>query len=225
VRTNVNLSNEEIDMNIKTRFVFSVVGLVLSASVNAAQINDLSAYGGTFGGEFNGGFPFIGGPYVFENVVTYNMITDSGQSTSNGTELASFNANGLLTQLFTTGPASGTVNGSNSGISNGDVIEFDISSLDLYWNGTSFNVGGMATGTVTNVSANAFDYSATWTGMVSTGGFAGSVYNLSLTGSGSVVPVPAAIWLFGSGLFGLLAVARRKLTNSDLGRGILSQHY
>jgi hypothetical protein len=29
---------------------------------------------------------------------------------------------------------------------------------------------------------------------------------------GAVVPVPAAVWLFGSGLIGLIAVARRKLT-------------
>jgi len=27
---------------------------------------------------------------------------------------------------------------------------------------------------------------------------------------GAVVPVPAAVWLFGSGLLGLVAVARRK---------------
>jgi len=29
-------------------------------------------------------------------------------------------------------------------------------------------------------------------------------------GSASVVPVPAAVWLFGSGLLGLLGIARRK---------------
>ena len=28
----------------------------------------------------------------------------------------------------------------------------------------------------------------------------------------TVVPVPAAVWLFGSGLLGLIAVARRKKT-------------
>ena len=34
---------------------------------------------------------------------------------------------------------------------------------------------------------------------------------LSLTGTG-VVPVPAAVWLFGSGLLGLVGMARRKKT-------------
>lgn len=40
--------------------------------------------------------------------------------------------------------------------------------------------------------------------------FGGSQYLLSLTGTVSAVPVPAAIWLFGSGLLGLVGVARRR---------------
>ena len=36
-------------------------------------------------------------------------------------------------------------------------------------------------------------------------------YNMSVTAAGiSAVPVPAAVWLFGSGLIGLIGVARRK---------------
>ena len=35
-------------------------------------------------------------------------------------------------------------------------------------------------------------------------------YSIQLVGSASTVPVPAAVWLFGSGLVGLLGVARRK---------------
>jgi hypothetical protein len=37
-----------------------------------------------------------------------------------------------------------------------------------------------------------------------------SAAGLTLTGSGSAVPLPAAVWLFGSGLLGLAGVARRK---------------
>jgi len=33
------------------------------------------------------------------------------------------------------------------------------------------------------------------------------VYDLHL--AGTVVPVPAAVWLFGSGLLGLIGIARR----------------
>ena len=31
--------------------------------------------------------------------------------------------------------------------------------------------------------------------------------------SGDVIPIPAAVWLFGSGLLGLVGVARRKSAN------------
>ena len=40
------------------------------------------------------------------------------------------------------------------------------------------------------------------------GGTNGEVV-LSMTAS-STVPIPAAVWLFGSGLFGLIGMARRK---------------
>ncbi len=53
------------------------------------------------------------------------------------------------------------------------------------------------------------DYAA----IVPSGGFAGFYYTLSMTGTigaPSAVPVPAAVWLFGSGLLGLAGVARRR---------------
>ena len=40
------------------------------------------------------------------------------------------------------------------------------------------------------------------------GSFAGSV--IGWTGGMTVVPIPAAVWLFGSGLIGLIGFARRK---------------
>jgi hypothetical protein len=42
------------------------------------------------------------------------------------------------------------------------------------------------------------------------GPFAGFNFNFNLHGSMTVVPIPAAAWLFGSGLLGLVAMARRK---------------
>lgn len=41
-------------------------------------------------------------------------------------------------------------------------------------------------------------------------GYAGLTYELNLTGTVSAVPAPAAVWLFGGGLLGLLGVAQRK---------------
>ena len=54
------------------------------------------------------------------------------------------------------------------------------------------------------------DYNA----VVPSGGFAGVAYALHLTGTIGAgtpeIPVPAAVWLFGSGLLGLVGVARRR---------------
>jgi hypothetical protein len=46
--------------------------------------------------------------------------------------------------------------------------------------------------------------------MVAGGVFEGFNFNFNLHGNMTVVPVPAAVWLFGSGLLGLAGVARRK---------------
>jgi len=61
------------------------------------------------------------------------------------------------------------------------------------------NTFGSSFGTFSGVQLNIYD------------GVGGN-YNsaLSLVGTTAVVPVPAAVWLFGSGLLGLVGVARRK---------------
>jgi hypothetical protein len=47
-------------------------------------------------------------------------------------------------------------------------------------------------------------------GSLDAGGFKFSIYYSWAVHAGNVVPVPAAVWLFGSGLMGLLGLARRK---------------
>ena len=62
-----------------------------------------------------------------------------------------------------------------------------------------------------------------WTGTLVSAGNIGSawgssfdgtqyseLFNVTIKGEASVIPVPAAVWLFGSGLLGLVGVARRK---------------
>ena len=68
-----------------------------------------------------------------------------------------------------------------------------------------------ATGTV-DMEAGTFDIS--WSSFITTAPFAGQTGFWHLTGTftseASAVPVPAAVWLFGSGLVGLAGVARRR---------------
>lgn len=64
-----------------------------------------------------------------------------------------------------------------------------------------------------NVSTTMFNltqgnYSAIVTG--NTAGVAGGIYSVAMSATPSAVPVPAAVWLLGSGLLGLVGIARRK---------------
>jgi hypothetical protein len=60
------------------------------------------------------------------------------------------------------------------------------------------------TGTISALSAGTFDPTPTvWTLSANA---TGGTYSMTI----SAVPVPAAVWLFGSGLIGLIGIARRK---------------
>lgn len=75
------------------------------------------------------------------------------------------------------------------------------------------NTSGVGTFTWDGVSGHAYtlNYAAT----VPTGSFSGTKYYLHLEGNVSTVPVPAAVWLLGSGLMGLVGVARRRSTTES----------
>lgn len=103
----------------------------------------------------------------------------------------STNAGGLLSGTLTQFGYS-TNTGSNG------LIEFRFNNASGVIAGLGFNRGGMiltvSSTTLTNFGAQAL--TTNWTGT----GF-GDVF---------VIPLPAAVWLFGSGLLALLGVARRK---------------
>jgi len=81
------------------------------------------------------------------------------------------------------------------------------------WNG---NADGVAMVSCAVDCAENDTYTLTYSATVPVGdvsGFGGVKYLVNLTGTvGSAVPVPAAVWLFGSGLIGLAGVARRRKT-------------
>jgi hypothetical protein len=103
----------------------------------------------------------------------------------------------------------------------------DFSGWTVTWNGIpAINMGGTAWGAgftsgVANITwsgvygtAYTLDYHAT-VPLGDPSNFGGVQYALHLVGivneaQVSAVPVPAAVWLFGSGLLGLVGIARRK---------------
>jgi len=101
----------------------------------------------------------------------------------------------------------------------GNTASLDFSGWTVAWNGIpSIPMGAGASNGVASVVCGVdcgdgdtftLDYAAT----VPTGdpsGFGDVSYALRLTGTVSAVPVPAAVWLFGSGLVGLAGIARRR---------------
>jgi len=91
----------------------------------------------------------------------------------------------------------------------------DMSGWRVAWGEVpEINMGGGAPAVIScggcgDGDAYTLDYSA----VVPPGdpsGFGGVLYAVHLEGTISQVPVPAAVWLFGSGLLGLVGVARRK---------------
>ena len=120
--------------------------------------------------------------------------------------------------------------GLNSGFATptGDIaantLTLDLSSWTAYWNGTSFNQGSSSdlapntvcvgaacsSAIVTTFDSVTGDFTATWDAVVVGGAFNGQLASWSVTGTASAVPVPAAVWLFGTGLLGLAGIARRR---------------
>jgi len=85
----------------------------------------------------------------------------------------------------------------------------DMTSMFANWNSTAdyigeYNIGGIATVTRLNEGS----YELAWDSIQANGPY--QAMTVSMTMQVSAVPVPAALWLFGSGLIGLAAFSRKK---------------
>jgi len=77
-------------------------------------------------------------------------------------------------------------------------------------NGTQLATITCNTASCSNSSTFSLNYAAT-VPQADASGFGGTPYTVAISGSVTPhIPVPAAVWLFGSGLVGLVGVARRK---------------
>jgi len=108
----------------------------------------------------------------------------------------------------------------------GNTASLDMTGWTVFWNGGNIDMGagtstdgvqdpGSEFATITcGIDCTAGDtFSLSYAANVPTGSFAGFFYTLNMEGTigaPSAVPVPAAVWLFGSGLVGLAGVARRR---------------
>jgi len=84
---------------------------------------------------------------------------------------------------------------------------YDISGT--YDNGSSLATITCSTASCSVSSTFTLTYAAVFP-MADPSNFGGVPYSLDISGKVNAIPVPAAAWLFGSGLAGLLAVSRRK---------------
>ena len=202
--------------------------LLASGVANAAAIGALEVTGGNFAMAGAGGVIY---PAAFANM-TVGAYDGSAPATvaleadyapvSIATFAFGFFGPVAIRTAETDGVSSGFA--APTGDITGGALTLDLSSWTAYWNGTSFNQGSssdLAAGSIcvgaacstavtTTYDAGAGTFTASWNAVVVGGAFNGQLAAWDITGNVSAIPVPAAVWLFGSGLVGLAGVARRR---------------
>ena len=104
---------------------------------------------------------------------------------------------------------SGITVSSDNGAGN---VTLDMTGWTLFWGGETINMVAVTDAIVScgNTCENGDSFTLDYNALVLTNNLADIPYQLHLTGTVSSVPVPSAVWLFGSGFFGLIGMARRK---------------
>ncbi len=191
--------------------------LLATGAANAAPITALTITGGTFAMAGAGG-SITPTTFADMTVGAYDGSAPSmpgSESDYAPTSIGTFGFGAFGAVAIYTAETDGVNSGfaAPSGDITGSDMTLDLSSWTAYWNGTSFNQGNSAV-TIDSFDATTGDFAASWTSPVVGGAFNGQDGSWTITGNAaaatSAVPVPAAVWLFGSGLVGLAGVARRR---------------
>ncbi len=210
-------------LNKKYTKLVAVMGITLFAG--AAQAAQLAVNGGFETGDFTGW-------QQFANTGTQSISTDTPLGGG------SFSAS-LLVNVPVGTTAIKQANRGEGLLALGDVVTVSFDVKGSFFDGGQLNVLSFTefTGDGATLSNNTtiaggvdiwtnFSYDVTLNGSDAGGGFSlefnpvcgGAVTcfsdvlidNVSITAEVGAVPVPAAVWLFGSGLLGLVGVARRR---------------
>ena len=201
--------------------------LIASGVANATAIDSLELTGGTFSMDGANFFDVL--PGVFANMTIGGY--DGGNPNS-----ADFASNSIGHFVFgafgpvnvTTRPADDANTGFRavSGDLTNDVLTLDLDAWAAWYAGSVFNQGNntkcvladfvtifsdtCSVPMTTTYDAVAGTFTAAWGSVITDGSFKGNLGQWTITGNVTAVPVPAAVWLFGSGLIGLAGVARRR---------------
>jgi len=165
------------------------------------------------------------------NPTQYGTLVEGVYQGSNSTnELVNFTFFGIETHVYTSSMNQGSLNTPAGSILGGpaptidlNLLTADMSSWMVEWAGTEFNQGNntnfgacsvnpnfsLLSSIATVTDNNNGTYAVNWNSCIEGGAFNGRIGHWQLDVV-SAVPVPAAVWLFGSGLLGLIGVAKRK---------------
>ena len=194
-------------MNMKQKALVTAVGAAMGISVtattvHAASLASLVITSGTFQmGVFtpvaNTITDFSGANLIAGAIApTFDTAVSHSSAQASSPIAWDFNGGGTWVNTFTTAVSSGDETG---GAMTGTI------NITDNWNTTNFDQGGAFTGT-----GDGSNFDINWTSLIVGGPFDGQTGTYNVSGTYSVVPVPAAAWLFGSGLLGLVGVARRR---------------
>lgn len=188
--------------------IFNITGAValtaLATTANAASFSLSAPASVNVGDSFN---VTVFGDFTGDNVITYGvdlgfdpaLFTVTGSTYDVAFADPGFSCQGGACPGE--GPGLATVSAGNFG-GLGDLTAGSVATFTL-----TANAAGVSAITVDN-SVTLATTSANF-GFGAVPGVVGDSASIEVLG-GAVVPVPAAVWLFGSGLLGLVGVARRK---------------
>ena len=174
----------------KTALALSLVAAgLITTSVHAAALSSLDVTYGDFG---------------------MNALPDGPGGVNDWSGVLPMGTSGvLIADAFNFNNLFGMVDilANGSGLS-GDETAIDLTNFAVDYNGTNIPQSPDA-GSLTQTIGGG-NFSADWSALIVGGPFDGNTGYWHMEGTYSVVPVPAAAWLFGSGLVGLVGVARRR---------------